>query len=89
MDTINQHEAQCSNKCPFYGHCQTIYCTIFQYYQQSRPKLSQHQVHETQDTYIISLSPCIEMLALKAWAINLGRKCHFPEEFFTQNKKGK
>lgn len=59
-----------------------------QYYQQSKPKLSQPQVHETQDTYIISLSPCIEMLELKGWAINSGRKCRFPEEFFTQDKKG-
>lgn len=37
---------------------------------------------------IISLSPCIEMLELKGWAMNSGRKYCFPEEFFTQNKKG-
>lgn len=28
------------------------------------------------------------MLELKGWAINSGRKCHFPGEFFTQDKKG-
>lgn len=28
------------------------------------------------------------MLELKGWAINSGRKCRFPEEFFTQDKKG-
>lgn len=28
------------------------------------------------------------MLELKAWAINSGRKCRFPEEFLTQDKKG-
>lgn len=27
------------------------------------------------------------MLELKAWAINSGRKCRFPEEFFTLDKK--
>lgn len=28
------------------------------------------------------------MLELKGWAMNSGRKYCFPEEFFTQNKKG-
>lgn len=27
------------------------------------------------------------MLELKGWAINSDRKCHFAEEFFTQEKK--
>lgn len=68
-----QHKAQCSNKCLFYGHCQTIYGLMPEYYQQPRLKLSQPQVHETQDTYIISFSPHTEMLELKIQAINSSR----------------
>lgn len=48
-----------------------------EYYQQPRLKLSQPQVHETQDTYIISFSRHTEMLELKIQAINSSRKCFF------------
>lgn len=46
-----------------------------EYYQQPRLKLSQPQVHETQDTYIISFIPHTEMLELKIQTVNSSRKC--------------